>query len=167
MKKTLLIIFVGVLTFMPTIKTHALMVYNPWYCTYCGFGYMPAANGMEYYIGQIWYGYANGNGYAYFYDSYSGWTAYQGGFYAGVPHGQGETISRLGYIAGVWDRGNFVRQINVSQEQVQQSYNNIMQQSQAYAPQNSNTIKLPPGTEIEQIDSSSELGSKLLGKMSK
>ena len=70
-------------------------------------------------------------------------------------------------VRGVWNRGTFVQQINVSQQQIQQSYNNIMQQSQNYAPQNSNTISLPPGTEIKEIDSSSELGSKLLGKMRK
>lgn len=164
MKKTLLILIVGILSLLSSTKADAQLC-NPYYAMYCGYGYMPIANG--YYIGQIWYGYAHGNGYVYFYDNYSGWTAYQGGFYAGKAHGQGQAVSALGYIAGVWNMGNFVQQINVSQEQVQKSYNNIMQQSQAYAPQNSNTIKLPPGTEIEQIDSSSELGSKLLGKMSK
>ena len=76
-------------------------------------------------------------------------------------------LCAYGYIAGVWNMNTFVRQINVSENQIQQSYNNMMEQSQHYAPQNSNTITLPPGTEIKEIDSSSELGSKLLGKMRK
>ena len=96
-----------------------------------------------------------------------GWVAYQGGFYGGVAHGQGQCISGFGYVAGIWNMGNFVQQINVNQNQIYQAYNDMMQQSRQYAPQNSNTISLPPGTEIKEIDSSSELGSQLLGKMLK
>ena len=96
-----------------------------------------------------------------------GWVAYQGGFYGGVVHGQGQCISGFGYVAGIWNMGNFVQQINVNQNQIYQAYNDMMQQSRQYAPQNSNTISLPPGTEIKEIDSSSELGSQLLGKMLK
>lgn len=139
--------------------------YNPYYAMYRGYGYMPVANG--YYIGWIECGFAHGQGYGYYYDMVTGWTSYQGGFYQGCFHGEGQMLCAYGYIAGVWNMNTFVRQINVSENQIQQSYNNMMEQSQHYAPQNSNTITLPPGTEIKEIDSSSELGSKLLGKMRK
>lgn len=165
MKKTILsILCIGILSMLPITKINA-QAYNPYYAMYRGYGYMPVANG--YYIGWIEYGYPHGQGYGYYYDMRFGWTAYQGGFYRGFFHGEGQMLCGYGYIAGVWNMNNFVRQINVNQQQIQQSYNNIMQQSQSYAPQNSNTISLPPGTEIKEIDSSSELGSKLLGKMRK
>lgn len=165
MKKALLsIICIVVLGMLPTTEASA-QAYNPYYAMYRGFGYMPVANG--YYIGWIEFGFAHGQGYGYYYDMMTGWTAYQGGFYQGCFHGEGQMLCAYGYVAGVWNMNNFVRQINVNQQQIQQSYNNIMRQSQAYAPQNSNTISLPPGTEIKEIDSSSELGSKLLGKMRK
>lgn len=164
MKKVLLIISIATLCCISTSEANA-QAYNPYYAYYCGYGYMPVANG--YYIGQIAYGYPHGYGYAYYYDIMLGWVAYQGGFNRGMFHGEGQMLCGYGYIAGVWNMNNFVRQINVSQNYIQQSYNNIMQQSQSYAPQNSNTISLPPGTEIKEIKSSSELGSKLLGKMRK
>lgn len=165
MKKAVLsILCIVILGMLPTVKADA-QAYNPYYAMYCGYGYMPVANG--YYIGQIAWGYPHGQGYAYYYDMMIGWVAYQGGFDRGTFHGQGEALCAYGYIRGVWNHNNFVQQVNVSQQQIQQSYNNIIQQSQSYAPQNSNTISLPPGTEIKEIDSSSELGSKLLGKMRK
>lgn len=167
MKRKVLLLFISLaalLFLVPVPKANA-QLYNPYYSMYYGYGYMPLATG--YYVGQIYGGFPHGIGYVYYYDMNFGWIVYQGGFYGGVAHGNGQCICSAGYIAGVWDRGNFVRQINVSQTQIQQSYNDIMRQSQAYAPHNSNTITLPPGTEIEQISSSSELGSKLLGKMSK
>lgn len=166
MKKIYLsfMLLLAVLCFANPLETKA-QIYNPYYSMYFGFGYMPLATG--YYIGQIYAGFPNGNGYIYYYDMRFGWIAYQGGFCGGVAHGKGEMLCCYGYIAGIWDKGNFVEQINVCQDQIQRSYNNIMQQSQSYAPQNSSTIKLPQGTEIQQIDSSSELGRKLLGKMSK
>lgn len=165
MKKAVLsVICTVILGIVSTIKVDA-QAYNPYYAMYRGFGYMPVANG--YYIGWIEFGYAHGQGYGYYYDMMTGWTAYQGGFYKGYFHGEGQMLCAYGYVAGVWNMSTFVRQINVSQQQIQQSYNNIMQQSQSYAPRSSNTISLPPGTEIKEIDSSSELGSKLLGKMRK
>lgn len=163
MKKLLILFLIAFGMFIPT-KSDA-QAYNPYYANYCGYGYMPVANG--YYIGWIVNGFAHGQGYGYYYDMMMGWTAYQGGFYQGCFHGEGQMLCAYGYVAGVWNMNNFVRQIYVNQQQMQQSYNNIMQQSQSYAPQNSNTISLPPGTEIKEIDSSSELGSKLLGKMRK
>jgi len=165
MKKAVLsVICTVILGIVSTIKVDA-QAYNPYYAMYRGFGYMPVANG--YYIGWIEFGYAHGQGYGYYYDMMTGWTAYQGGFYKGYFHGEGQMLCAYGYVAGVWNMNTFVRQINVNQQQIQQSYNNIMQQSQSYAPRSSNTISLPPGTEIKEIDSSSELGSKLLGKMRK
>ena len=165
MKKTIIMLFcIVVLGMFPISKADA-QAYNSYYAMYCGYGYMPVANG--YYIGQIEWGFAHGYGYGYYYDMMLGWTAYQGGFYRGYFHGEGQMLCGYGYIAGVWNMNVFVRQINVSNNQIQQSYNNIMSQSQSYAPQNSNTISLPPGTEIKEIDSSSELGSKLLRKMRK
>lgn len=165
MKKTILsILCIVILGMLPVVKADA-QAYNPYYAMYRGYGYMPVANG--YYIGWIEFGFAHGQGYGYYYDMVTGWTAYQGGFNRGCFHGEGQMLCAYGYVAGIWNMNNFVRQINVNQQQIQQSYNNIMQQSQSYAPQNSNTISLPPGTEIKEIDSSSELGSKLLGKMRK
>jgi len=165
MKRLLFLIsFIVVLVAAPTTRVNA-QAYNPYYATYRGYGYMPVANG--YYIGWIEFGFAHGQGYGYYYDMMQGWTAYQGGFYRGCFHGEGQMLCAYGYVAGVWNMNNFVRQINVNQQQIQQSYNNIMQQSQNYAPQNNYTISLPPGTEIKEIDSSSELGRKLLGKMRK
>ena len=164
MKKVLLsILCIVMLGMLPTSAKAQLC--NPYYAMYYGYGYMPVANG--YYIGQIAGGYPHGNGYVYYYDMNFGWVAYQGGFYGGLAHGNGECLCSFGYVRGVWNRDTFVQQINVSQQQIQQSYNNIMQQSYNYAPQNSNTISLPPGTEIKEIESSSELGRKLLGKMRK
>lgn len=158
------ILYVVMLAMLPTSTVKAQLC-NPYYSMYYGYGYMPVANG--YYIGQIAGGYPHGSGYVYYYDMNLGWVAYQGGFYGGKAHGQGQCLCSFGYVAGVWNMGNFVQQINVNQNQINQAYNNMMQQSQQYAPQNSNTIQLPPGTEIKEIDSSSELGSKLLGKMRK
>lgn len=163
MKKLLFICFLLV-SFI--VKSQA-QVWNPYYSYYCGFGYMPAPDGSGYYIGQIWYGYANGTGTAYFYDYTMGWTAYRGNFLAGRCHGAGEMICSQGYVAGYWNNGVFVQQVSTNQEQMQQSYNDIINQSSNNAPRNSNTITLPPDTEIKEIDSSSELGSKLLGKMRK
>lgn len=143
-------------------------LYNPYYALYCGYvTCMPISNG--YYMGPVMYGFPHGNeGYAYYYDwGMQSWVAYHGGFNQGRCHGQGEVMCNYGYIMGYWNNGTLVEQINVNQNYIQQSYNNIMQQSQSYAPQNSNTISLPPGTEIKEIESSSELGSKLLGKMRK
>lgn len=151
-----------VMLFASSVKAQ---LYNPYYNMYYGYGYMPVSNG--YYIGQIAGGCPHGNGYAYYYDFNTGWTAFSGSFYMGVAHGYGECICAFGYIAGVWNMGNFVEQNYVNQYQIQESYDNMMYQSQVYAPQNSNTISLPPGTEIKEIDSSSELGRKLLGKMQK
>lgn len=165
MKKVIFSIFFVVLGMLLPKIAYAQAAYNPYYSMYYGYGYMPVVNG--YYIGYIAGGYPHGQGYAYYYDRMLGWVAYQGGFDRGTFHGEGQALSSYGYIAGVWDHNNFVRQINVSQNQIQQSYNNIMQQSRQYAPSNSPTISLPPGTEIKEIDSSSELGSKLLGKMRK
>lgn len=163
-KHLLLMLCIAFFCMMPAERVCA-QAYNPYYAMYRGFGYMPVANG--YYIGWIEFGFAHGQGYGYYYDMVTGWTAYQGGFNRGCFHGEGQMLCAYGYVAGVWNMNNFVRQVNVNQKQIQQSYNNIMQQSQSYAPQNSNTISLPPGTEIKEIDSSSELGSKLLGKMRK
>lgn len=157
-------LFVAVVSLLIT-STAKAQICNPYYQYYAGYGYMPLSSG--YYIGDIWYGYAHGNGYIYYYDPYTGWTAYQGGFYRGLAHGQGQCLCSAGYIAGVWNMGNFLYQINVNQSQINQAYYNMVQQSNQYAPQNSNQISLPPGTEIKEIESSSELGSRLLGKMSK
>jgi len=165
MKKAVLsILCIVILGMLPTVKADA-QAYNPYYAMYRGYGYMPVANG--YYIGWIEWGFAHGQGYGYYYDMMMGWTAYQGGFNRGCFHGEGQMLCAYGYVAGVWNMNTFVRQFNVNQQQIQDSYDDIMQQSQNYAPDNSNTITLPPGTEIKEIDSSSELGSKLLGKMRK
>lgn len=165
MKKALFsIICIAALGLVPAAKVNA-QAFNPYYSMYYGYGYMPVSNG--YYIGQIAGGFPHGQGYAYFYDMMIGWVAYQGGFDRGMFHGQGQALSSFGYIAGIWNHNMFVQQINVNQQQIEDSYNNIMEQSRQYAPANSNTITLPPGTEIKEIDSSSELGSKLLGKMRK
>lgn len=165
MKKAILsVLCVVVLGSLPTSTVRAQLC-NPYYAMYYGYGYMPVANG--YYIGQICGGYPHGNGYVYYYDMNLGWVAYQGGFYGGVAHGNGECLCSFGYVAGVWNMGTFVQQVNVNQNQINQTYNNMVQQSRQYAPQNSPSISLPPGTEIKEIDSSSELGSKLLGKMRK
>lgn len=165
MKKVVQFLFVLVIQNVLSTGTAKAQLCNPYYSMYYGYGYMPVANG--YYIGQISGGYPHGSGYVYYYDWNLGWVAYQGGFYGGIAHGQGECLCSAGYIAGVWNMGNFIQQINVNQNQINQAYNNMMQQSRQYAPQNSNTISLPPGTEIKEINSSSELGSKLLGKMRK
>lgn len=162
-KKILSILFVAILAILPT--TVKAQLCNPNYAMYYGYGYMPVANG--YYIGQIAGGYPHGNGYVYYYDMNMGWVAYQGGFYGGVAHGQGQCLCSFGYVAGVWNMGNFMQQINVNQNQINQAYNNMVQQTQQYAPNNSSMISLPPGTEIKEIDSSSELGRQLLGKMGK
>lgn len=165
MKKVILSMICAMVLGIFSTFTAKAQLWNPYYAMYYGYGYMPVANG--YYIGQIVGGYPHGNGYVYYYDMNMGWVAYQGGFYSGLAHGQGQCLCSLGYVAGVWNMGNFVQQIYVNQNQINQAYNNMIQQSQQYAPQNSNTISLPPGTEIKEIDSSSELGSKLLGKMRK
>lgn len=165
MKKVILstvCVVILVLSFATSAKAQ---LYNPYYYMYYGYGYMPVQNG--YYIGQIAGGYPHGNGYAYYYDLNTGWTVFTGGFYMGKAHGYGECLCDFGYIAGVWSMGCFVEQNYVNQNQIQQSYNDMLYQSQVYAPQSSNTISLPPGTEIKEIDSSSELGRKLLGKMRK
>lgn len=165
MKKVFLTCICFVFLGIFSVSKISAQAYNPYYSMYRGYGYMPLPNG--YYIGWIEYGFPHGQGYGYYYDMALGWTAYQGGFYRGCFHGEGQMMCAYGYVAGVWNMNTFVRQVNVSQQNIQQSYNNIVQQSRSYAPQNSNTISLPPGTEIKEIDSSSELGSKLLGKMRK
>lgn len=165
MKKVVLTFLFVVMHSLFSTFTAKAQICNPYYQYYVGFGYMPIPNG--YYIGDIYYGYAHGYGYIYCYDMTTGWTAYQGGFYGGLPHGQGQLLCNLGYIAGVWDKGNLLYQVNVNQNQINQTYNNMVQQSETYAPENSNKISLPPGTEIKEIESSSELGRKLLGKMRK
>lgn len=164
MKRFILtIICVFILDALITDEAKA-QAFNPYYASYIGYGYMPMANG--YYVGNIFCGYPHGQGYAYYYDfSINTWVAYQGGFHYGMFHGEGQAICNYGCIAGVWYMNNFVQQRNISQYQIQQTYDDIMQSSQNYAPQNSNTITLPPGTEIKEIDSSSELGRKLTGKM--
>lgn len=139
-------------------------IYNGYYAMYCGIGYMPLATG--YYYGWIQNGFPQGEGYIYYYDPYIGWMSYHGGFLQGVAHGAGELLCSAGYIAGVWNYGQFVQQNYVSDYQVQQSAQNI---SQTYRnnvqTQNNIQSQLPRGTRITQIDSDSELGRQILGKI--
>ena len=157
--KVLTTIFTVALSMLFAISAQAQWC-NPSYATYSGYGYMPIPYG--YYVGEIVGGYAHGAGYVYYYDANLGWTAYRGGFNTGLPHGYGECLCGLGYVAGVWNMGNFVEQYHVDQSQIQQTYDDIMDKSREYAPEDGETIKLPPGTKIKEIDGSTELGTNII-----
>lgn len=164
-------------------------LYAPCYAYYQGIGYFTLPNG--YYYGWISGGYPQGEGYCYCIDPQLGAVFYHGYFDHGLVHGQGELMSMSGYICGTWNHGEFVSQTNVSPSQMQQSYNNVWNNySNYYAPtynypttydwtwnttpsynypnyQATNNIKIPDNTTITQIDSDTELGRQLLGKISR
>ena len=94
-----------------------------------------------------------------------------------------------GYICGTWDHGNFVSQTDVAPSRMQQSYANVWNNyANFYAPtyrypttydwtwkatpsspayQAHNNIRIPANITITQIDSDTELGRQLLGKIGK
>ena len=166
-------------------------LYAPCYANYQGIGYFTLPNG--YYYGYIYAGFPHGEGYYYFVDPQMGAVFYHGYFEAGLCNGMGEVVSNAGYICGTWDHGNFVSQTYVPQQQMQQSYYNVWSNywdnfapQQSYAPnydwnwnnysypnnnyqsnnyQASNNVKIPANTTITQIDSDTQLGRQLLGKI--
>jgi len=141
-------------------KTEA-QVCNPYYAGYCGYvACMPIGNG--YYMGPVMYGCATGNnGYVYYYDINWGYSVYHGGFYAGVPHGQGEMMCSQGYIAGVWNYGVFVQQYAVNTQNIQSSVSSIQKSNP-----NPKSIDIS-NVRITEIDSDSELGRQMLGGLSR
>lgn len=183
MKKILLTIIV---TFAVIIGAKA-QLFAPCYAYYQGIGYFVMPNG--YYYGWISCGYPQGEGYCYCIDSQLGPIYYHGNFDRGFVHGQGELLSMSGYICGTWNHGDFISQTNVNPTQMQQSYNNVWSNyANYYAPtysypssydwswnsipsysypnyQATNNVKIPSNTTITQIDSDTELGRQLLGKI--
>lgn len=95
-------------------------LYAPCYANYQGVGYFVLPNG--YYYGQIYAGYPQGEGYYYFVDPQMGAVFYHGYFDRGLCNGQGEVVSKSGYICGTWSHGDFVSQTYVQTQQMQQSY---------------------------------------------
>lgn len=137
-------------------------MYAPCYAYYQGIGYFNMPNG--YYYGWINCGFPNGEGYCYCFDPQLGPIFFHGYFSAGVAHGPGELLSNAGYICGVWQYGNFVSQQYVAPQQMQQSYTNAWNNySTNY--QASNNVTIPANTTITQIDSDTQLGRQLLGKI--
>ena len=97
LKATLLIILCA---FFQTSKAQ---IYSPYYSGYVGTGviYYP----FGYYQGQIYNGYANGEGYFVMNDG----SIYYGNYYSGMCNGPGVFISKYyGYVSGCWNMGNFV-----------------------------------------------------------
>lgn len=95
-------------------KAHA-QVGNPFW-PYTGIGTMMCMDGV--YYGWIYMGFAQGEGYYYFYDG----SVFHGYFKAGRPHGRGEVLTCIGYIAGEWNNGQFVRCVSMPQQQIQNYY---------------------------------------------
>lgn len=165
MKRILIVLGLACLvSFSFVNKVQAQMVAIPgWY--YTGVGTMTFWNGV--YYGYIYCGIAQGEGYYYFYDG----SVFHGNFNAGLAHGRGEMICYQGYVAGVWEQGRFVQQLNVDQRQIQNTYNvaqnnynNSVQNS--YQQQQNNDMAIS-NYRIEEIDSDTQLGRQLLGKISK
>lgn len=136
---------------------------NPYWC-YTGMATLPCVDGV--YFGWVYCGMAQGEGYFYFYDG----TVFHGNFQCGVPHGQGEVLTRMGYIAGIWDRGNFVQTVSLPQYQVQQyyttantNYYSTPQVRQSYQTTTSSDFALSDYT-IEDV-SDTQFGRQLMGKM--
>lgn len=108
-------------------------IYAPCYAYYQGVGYFAMPNG--YYYGNISGGYPQGEGYCYCIDPTLGPIYYHGYFDKGVVHGRGELLSNSGYICGMWNHGDFVKQIDVSPYQMQQSYTDVWSNyANYYAP---------------------------------
>lgn len=141
-------------------------LYNPNFWCYQGIAYMPLPNG--YYYGWVNGGFPQGEGYAYVYQPGMGWVSYHGNFDRGVVHGLGELVCSAGYICGTWNHGQFVSQTYVQPAQMQQTVSNVYNNYSTYVQPQSNyqaNVALPSHTTITQIDSDSELGRELLGKI--
>lgn len=157
-------------------------LYAPCYANYKGIGYFALSNG--YYYGWISGGYPQGEGYYCSVDPQMGQVFYHGYFDRDLCNGKGEVMSNSGYICGTWSHGDFVSQINVQSTQMQQSYYDVWSNysvpsytwstpsysTPSYStPSNNyhanNDVKIPTNTKITQIDSDTQLGRQLLGKI--
>lgn len=166
--RKLLLTFIAALA---TLFAAEAQIYSPAYAYYHGIGYFVMPNG--YYFGYIYGGFPQGEGYCYCIDPLLGPIYYHGNFDRGLVHGRGELLSQAGYICGTWNHGSFVAQIDVCPYQMQQSYTDVWSNyynyyytpsaTPSYQAQNDNRI--PADTRITQIDSDTELGRQLLGKI--
>ena len=133
---------------------------------YTGIGTMCFPNGI--YFGQIYMGFAHGEGYYYFYDG----SVFHGYFNTGIAHGPGEAICALGYVAGIWNSGVFVQATQISQQQISNVYRNIQNNytnntdiRANYRNNTSNNSDFAISNyKIEDVSDTS-FGSQLMGKM--
>lgn len=85
-------------------------------------------------------------------------------------HGQGEVMCSMGYIAGVWNNGNFVRSIEVPQYQIQQNYQQA-QYNYNTTPAVQNSYRQTTNDDFALSDyhiedvSNTQFGKQLMGKM--
>lgn len=163
MRKILLTAIIALASFVITPKAEAV-IGNPYWC-YTGIATLPCWDGI--YYGWVYCGMAQGEGYFYFYDG----SVFHGNFQCGVPHGQGEVLTCMGYIAGVWDKGQFVQNITIPQQQVQQYYN-VAQNNYYSTPQVQNNYRQSTSSDFALSDynivdvSDTQFGKQLMGKMS-
>lgn len=163
MKKTLLALIAGFAIIFCSAQKAEAQVCNP-YWPYTGIGTLTCMDGV--YFGWLYNGWANGEGYYYFWDG----TVFHGNFSAGRPHGQGEVMCSMGYIAGIWNNGNFVQTIQVPQYQMQQNYQQA-QYNYNTTPAVQNTYRQTTNDNFALSDyriedvSDTQFGKQLMGKM--
>jgi len=164
MKKLVFLFVVALSIFTSNIKGQ---MYHPWYAGYTGYGAMVFTdywgNPVSMYMGGIYYGKPQGNGYVVWADG----SFYSGGFQNGFAHGNGVIGNYMGYISGTWSQGAFV---GVNDQYNNRDYVNTISNINT-RQRNSNQSQIatvdPDGYRIEKLDANSQFGKTLLGKAGK
>lgn len=117
-----------------------------------------------FYRGNVYNGYANGEGFFYWNDG----TVFRGNYMMGIANGQGILITYQGYITGCWNSGTYVGQC---QAPTMYSYNTVMptlQNVRNNIPQNNPSNSYQPISTnqytVTQIDPNTEMGRRALGR---
>ncbi|MFN5318978.1 MAG: hypothetical protein ACK5CY_09060 [Bacteroidia bacterium] len=143
------------------LKTNA-QIYSASYFGTSGVGIIYYPNG--YYYGEIYNGFANGQGVCYWSDG----SFYYGGFYSGYCNGAGVLVSKYGYISGCWYNGSFIGNCPNGTPYNQSQVENIVFQVQDDRPEETRDEYpgVPPEKyKITKIDPNTQMGRQLLGKL--
>ena len=161
------LVFLSVVAFSIFVSNANGQMYHPWFSNYVGYGVMVFTDYWGFptcmYMGDIYYGRPQGNGYVVWADG----SFFSGGFHNGFAHGNGVVGNYMGYISGTWNMGTFVgvnNQYNNRDYERTISNVNTRQRNNNQAP----IANVDPnGYRVEKLDANTQYGKVLLGKVGK